>query len=215
MQKIYAQRGIAQFLANLHRDDKAGILIRVSDTMCTDFPQPLTVDQVLEQPAHPDDVAVDHFAHLLKCKMAESRVKGRGGWNDNDPGTEGRLVEGFRQHLGRSNPGNYLDLAAYLMMLVVRGAPDDALAKSLEPSTDFTQDLTIETQAKAGDHQAEPLNVSFDGAEGGCVWLSQEAGIDNDENMVCVRTVDAAIQLGNFLFAWANAEQKLKQEQQS
>jgi hypothetical protein len=36
----------------------------------------------LDSDAHPDDIAVDRFAAFMKAKMAASRAKGRGGWND-------------------------------------------------------------------------------------------------------------------------------------
>lgn len=81
---------------------------------------------------HPDDVAVSLFAMAMSNKMRECREKGRRGWGDtsNVPGS--RLAELLVDHLQKSNPGNYVDLANFCMMLQQRGEHPGLIVEALE-----------------------------------------------------------------------------------
>lgn len=68
--------------------------------------------------AHLDDQVVDQLAAALKQKLARSRAKGRGGWNDKEKCPPGRLQEMMAHHIGKGDP---LDVAAFAMMLWYRG----------------------------------------------------------------------------------------------
>lgn len=70
---------------------------------------------------HADDLAVDRFAAAMKAKMARSRAKGRGGWDDPHDCPDRFLIDLFHGHLRKGNPGNHEDLACLLMMLWHRG----------------------------------------------------------------------------------------------
>lgn len=60
---------------------------------------------------HADDAAVDEFAAAMKEKMAESRAKGRGGWETCDPADLSRML---REHVDKGDPR---DVANFCMML--------------------------------------------------------------------------------------------------
>lgn len=69
--------------------------------------------------AHPDNDAVDKFAFALKTKLAECRVKGKGGWNDpNDCGIQ-YLIDLF--HTEVLYKKDIVDIGNYAMMLFNRG----------------------------------------------------------------------------------------------
>lgn len=65
-----------------------------------------------------DDLVVDQLAAALKQKLAKSRAKGRGGWQDKEKCPPGRLQEMMAHHIGKGDP---LDVAAFAMMLWHRG----------------------------------------------------------------------------------------------
>jgi len=68
--------------------------------------------------AHPDDVAVEAFAEAMKVKLAIARSKGRGGWNNDEPGMQQRLSDMLREHVAKGDP---LDVANLAMFLHQRG----------------------------------------------------------------------------------------------
>ena len=76
---------------------------------------------------HPDDIAVDKFADLMKIKLAEARGKGRGGWDDPGQCTVEYLAELLGGHIMKNNEGNFVDIANFCMMLTLRNAHPDAL----------------------------------------------------------------------------------------
>lgn len=80
------------------------------------------------QPEHPDDEVVNRFAAALKAKMANSRAKGREGWNDLARTSEQMLATELVQHLFKGNPGNITDLGCLAMMLHERNADPQMLA---------------------------------------------------------------------------------------
>lgn len=65
---------------------------------------------------HPDDVAVDSLAALMKAKLAKQRDKGYGGW-DTDC-TRERLSELLRAHVEKGDP---VDVANFCAFLSARG----------------------------------------------------------------------------------------------
>lgn len=70
------------------------------------------------QAQHPDDAAVDSFAAALKAKLAEARVKGRGGWQDKDDCPQQRLSDMLRAHVEKGDPR---DVGNFAMFLHQRG----------------------------------------------------------------------------------------------
>lgn len=68
--------------------------------------------------AHPDDMAVDAFAEAMKAKLAIARAKGRGGWDNDEPGMQQRLSDMLREHVAKGDP---LDVANLAMFLHQRG----------------------------------------------------------------------------------------------
>ncbi|UIS24859.1 hypothetical protein phiA034_gene0039 [Aeromonas phage phiA034] len=82
--------------------------------------------------ASQDDAAIDEYAAALKAKMAAGRLKGRGGWYDQDSATEDNIITLFARCLDKSNEGNLLDLGLLIMMLHVRGADPAHLADAIK-----------------------------------------------------------------------------------
>lgn len=68
--------------------------------------------------AHPDDLAVDRFAAIMKAKLAVARDKGRGGWEDREKCPDGYLSQLLREHVEKGDP---VDIANLAMMLSLRG----------------------------------------------------------------------------------------------
>lgn len=84
-------------------------------------------------PGHPgytDDRAVDRFAGRMRDKLAKARAKGRGGWDNPDQCSGEDLARMLVGHLDKANPGNYVDVANFCMMLDERGEPEATLAKA-------------------------------------------------------------------------------------
>lgn len=67
--------------------------------------QPKEVKQLRGELAqHPDDVAVDALASLMRAKLAKQRDKGYGGWNTEEC-TQQRLSDMLRAHVEKGRPG--------------------------------------------------------------------------------------------------------------
>lgn len=66
---------------------------------------------------HPDDVAVDQFAEVMKAKLADARAKGRSGWQECDPA---ELSYMLREHVEKGDPR---DVANFCMFLWSLGKP--------------------------------------------------------------------------------------------
>lgn len=69
-------------------------------------------------PSHSDDDAVDHFAQVMKGKLAKKRGEGLGGWNDKTQCSAERLSQMLRCHIEKGDP---VDVANLAMMLYERG----------------------------------------------------------------------------------------------
>ncbi|MEL7941010.1 hypothetical protein [Pseudomonas delhiensis] len=81
---------------------------------------------------HPDDAAVDRFAEALKAKLARSRAKGRGGWDNAQVCSVEDLARMLIEHLGKGNSGTFEDVATFAMMLHQRGANPAVLAEAIQ-----------------------------------------------------------------------------------
>lgn len=67
---------------------------------------------------HPDDVAVDRFAAVMKAKLARKRRQGRGGWEDKEACSGPFLSRLLVEHVDKGDP---VDVANFAMMLHQRG----------------------------------------------------------------------------------------------
>jgi hypothetical protein len=76
-----------------------------------------------QQAAHADDLAVDRFAVAMKDKMARSRAKGRGGWDDPAQCSAQELQTMLLDHLAKGDP---VDVGNFCMMLWNRGERTEA-----------------------------------------------------------------------------------------
>lgn len=81
---------------------------------------------------HPDDSAVDRFADAMKTKLAASRAKGRGGWDDPERCSVSSLAQLLVDHVAKGDP---VDVANFAMMLHQRGADRDALRAASDADT--------------------------------------------------------------------------------
>lgn len=79
------------------------------------------------EPLHPDDMAVDRFAVAMKSKLAASRAKGRGGWDDPRQCTLEHLARLLINHISKGDP---VDVANFAMMLHQRGADRSVLIRA-------------------------------------------------------------------------------------
>lgn len=71
--------------------------------------------QHLSNAEHPDDLAVDRFAAVMKAKMKHAReVKGRSGWDDPAQISIDKLVDMMVDHVAK---GDYVDLGNFAMMI--------------------------------------------------------------------------------------------------
>ncbi len=66
------------------------------------------------QVQHSDDAAIDRFATTMKAKMAASRAKGRGGWDDPVQCSVEKLAAMLCQHVEKGDP---VDIANFAMMV--------------------------------------------------------------------------------------------------
>ncbi|WP_395451153.1 hypothetical protein ACHMW7_16000 [Aminobacter sp. UC22_36] len=70
-----------------------------------------------KEAAHPDDLAVDRFAAVMKAKLAKKREEGRGGWEG--PACNAEILSiMLRKHVEKGDP---VDVANLAMMLQQRG----------------------------------------------------------------------------------------------
>ena len=85
---------------------------------------------------HPDDIAVDKFAAAMKAKMAASRARGRGGWDDPAQCDVADLCSMLVDHIDKGDP---VDVGNFAMMLFNRGVRSwelpTALAARIAPAT--------------------------------------------------------------------------------
>lgn len=92
---------------------------------------------------HYDDYAVDCFAKLMKEKLAQSRAKGRSGWNDPTQCSVEYLNRLLLEHVKKGDP---VDVANFCMMLrhynanISVPASEDAISKLLAVHADLLEE---------------------------------------------------------------------------
>lgn len=101
--------------------------------------------------SHPDDIAVDRFATMMKDKLAAARAKGRGGWDDPSQCTVEDLSIMLRVHVGKGDP---VDVANFAMMLSMRGSAIVPVAPPAVVRPDFSQ-IDLRLFEKGRRQQAE------------------------------------------------------------
>lgn len=148
-------------------------------------------------PQHPDDAAVGRFAAAMKAKLAKSRAKGRGGWDDPNVCSVEFLARLLVEHLGKGNAGTFEDVANFAMMLHQRGADPKVLAEAAEAPIKKARGEALELGVRALESKTAPqpeqngsLNMEPEGANAYLV-------VDPDDNYhICyvVRSKDQALQ---------------------
>jgi len=78
---------------------------------------------------HADDLAVDRFAAMMKAKLAKSREKGRGGWDDPEQCSVSYLAKLLVDHVEKGDP---VDVANLAMMIVLRGDEEGVLTEVMK-----------------------------------------------------------------------------------
>lgn len=78
-----------------------------------------------------DELALSAFTEIMRAKLAASRAKGRNGWQVPELCPVERLAEMMAGHLGKTNEGNFVDLAVFSMMLHMRQAPPAILLNAI------------------------------------------------------------------------------------
>jgi hypothetical protein len=91
--------------------------------------------------AHSDDLAVDRFADAMKAKLARSRQKGRGGWDNKTQCSGEHLANLLVEHLEKGNEGTFEDVANFAMMLHQRGENPEVFARMASDNSQYIQDL--------------------------------------------------------------------------
>jgi|GEM_PF-6613985 len=105
---------------------------------------------------HPDDAAVDRFAAAMKVKLAASRAKGRGGWDDPNVCCVEFLAQLLVEHLDKGNAGTFEDVANFAMMLHQRGADPKVLAEAAEAPIRKARGEALELGVRALESKTAP-----------------------------------------------------------
>jgi hypothetical protein len=106
--------------------------------------QMLYADPIVQTgPQHSDDAAVDRFAAAMKAKLAKSRAKGRGGWDDPNVCSVEFLAQLLVEHLGKGNAGTFEDVANFAMMLHQRSADPKVLAEAAATQPKLVMPVTL------------------------------------------------------------------------
>jgi len=133
-----------------------GLAENTIDRLVGDLAKEANGPTFMGEPVLPHDDAVDRFAASMKQKLAAARAKGRGGWNNNEPGMHQRLSDMLRAHVEKGDP---LDVANFCMFLHQRG---EAITASRAPTTANAPRTSM--QFTLG--QAETLLSFFGGSNG-------------------------------------------------
>lgn len=97
-----------------------------------------------QEALHSDDLAVDRFATAMKAKLARSRQKGRGGWDDKTQCSGEYLANLLVEHLAKGNEGTFEDVANFAMMLHERGERPELLSGIVRDKDQCARDLKKE-----------------------------------------------------------------------
>jgi hypothetical protein len=139
------------------------------------------INAAAEAASHPDDAAVDRFATAMKVKMAESRAKGRGGWDDAMQCPAERLQAMLNDHLAKGDP---VDVGNFAMMLWNRGERTATSAADAKDAARWTKTPPTE-QADYwnwdGDPDHAPMvyHVLWSGTAKKCFVSIGQYGIEN------------------------------------
>lgn len=97
-----------------------------------------------EPPAgpHPDDIAVDKFAAMMKDKLAKSREKGRSGWGNPEECSVEYLAKLLVDHVEK---GDAIDVANIAMMLELRGASRKILTDAFRKKVDISVNTFVKS----------------------------------------------------------------------
>lgn len=108
---------------------------------------------------HPDDSAVDRFAAAMKVKMAESRAKGRSGWDNEALCPVERLQSMLCDHVAKGDP---VDVGNFAMMLFNRGHRSTAVMAGSHASVNLAADRADQPgfEAWAKQHGGLPLDMA-------------------------------------------------------
>lgn len=121
-----------------------------------------------QQSVHPDDIAVDQFADVMKHKLAKARDKGRSGWENPSLCKVSDLAAMLVDHLPKGDP---VDVANFAMMLFFREGGNDALKDVCKFINSQQSAETVPAEAYA---QAAAAINSIYGASQHCDCLSFE-----------------------------------------
>lgn len=144
----------------------------------------------LSADAHSDDIAVGRFAALMKAKLAASRAKGRGGWDDPAQCSTDYLRQLLHEHVAKGDP---VDVANFCMMLSHYGATTtlstDAIRQGEGIENGYTADDAVDfvfnrLASKLGlaDWQVVEGSEGWEGDVSATLYrLLVDAGIIDDE----------------------------------
>ena len=71
-----------------------------------------------------DEMLVEFTKGEMRLKLADSRAKGRGGWWNPEWCSRTHLQDLLKEHVAKSGPGNYMDIAILAAMLHYRNRFD-------------------------------------------------------------------------------------------
>lgn len=80
-----------------------------------------------EPEVHPDDLAVEAFAAVMKAKLAKKREEGYGGWKDPEACAVEALAWQLIHHVAKGDPA---DVANFAMFLFHRDGGGEALGRA-------------------------------------------------------------------------------------
>ena len=146
---LVQQRAMA---AELDRAKRALVRAGFQDLGGEEWQPPLGKPPVFN---HPDDSAVDRFAAAMKAKMADSRAKGRSGWDNEALCPAERLQAMLCDHVAKGDP---VDVGNFAMMLFNRGAPTSSGAGGR---------CTLQEHCRCGDYESDVREICANWMKGG------------------------------------------------
>jgi hypothetical protein len=153
------------------RDWGEVILVHGSNQANAEILRELVITGLQHALAHLDNKAFDTFAEACKAKLAKSREKGRGGWENPEECSNDDLSRMLWEHVGKGDP---IDVANFCMMLSQRGETiakresldfETLLAKHHKEVWDAAESEEDDRPAydEAGENTAEELIALFQG----------------------------------------------------
>jgi hypothetical protein len=142
------------------------------------------------EPIHPDDIAVNVFARVMKSKMAASRNKGRGGWEDKEQCTADWINELLRGHIAKGDP---VDVANFCMMLHQRGERITLGEAQSAPKCKYCGDtgkIMVGRSGDANDGNAPILEPCEDCDRGTPVERDERAEFERENRYIVIKIKD-------------------------